>query len=180
MVFAELPGGVPLVLEDARDGDEFVRHTDRRTRETDFRQAGAVGALSRDERRPPRRARLLAVGIGEHHAFLGDPVDVRRLGSHQAMAVAAQVGDADVVTPDDQDVRYLRLAAATLRRGRLLRCLACTWHGHFSGTCVGVGDGARRVTDGSNRVSQSFFMLRTWNPYGEAALWDPPFFTAET
>ena len=70
----------------------------------DLGQPGAVDALAGDERRAAGRAALLAVGVGEPHPLVGDAVDVRRAVAHQPVAVAAQVRDADVVAPDDQDV----------------------------------------------------------------------------
>ena len=42
-----------------------------------------IDALPGDERRAARRAGLFAIGVGEHHAFLGDPVDVGRLVAHE-------------------------------------------------------------------------------------------------
>ena len=69
-----------------------------------FDRPGAQHALAGDERRAARGARLLAVGVGEQHPFLGDAVDVGRLVAHQAVRVAAQVRDADVIAPDDEDV----------------------------------------------------------------------------
>ena len=38
---------------------------------------------------------------------LRDAVDVGRFVAHQAVAVAAEIGDADVVAEDDEDVRLL-------------------------------------------------------------------------
>ena len=62
-------------------------------------------------------AALLAVGVGEEHAFVGDAVDVGRPVAHQPVAVAAQVRDADVVAPDDEDVRLVgHQAARSFRR----------------------------------------------------------------
>ena len=52
---------------------------------------------------------LLAVILEETNAFLADAVDVRRFVAHQAVAVGADVGDADVVAPDDEDVGLLSL-----------------------------------------------------------------------
>ena len=60
-----------------------------------------------------RGAALLAVGVGEPHPFLGEAVDVGRAVAHQAVAVAAEVGDADVVAPDDEDVRAVAGAMPT-------------------------------------------------------------------
>ena len=50
----------------------------------DLGQAGAQADLAGDEGRAARRAAVLGVVVGEHHAFLGDAVDVRRLVAHQA------------------------------------------------------------------------------------------------
>ena len=63
----------------------------RRGRDADLRQAGAIDALPGDEGRAAGGAGLLAVGVGEQHAFLGDAVDVGRLVAHQPVRVAAQV-----------------------------------------------------------------------------------------
>ena len=71
---------------------------------------GAVHALTGDERRSSRGAALLAVRVGESHSLGRDPVDVGRPVAHHPVAVAAQVRDADVVSPDDEDVRFLRSA----------------------------------------------------------------------
>ena len=107
VVLAELPGRVALVLQRRRDRDDLLVHADRRRRNADLRQPGAQHALPGDEGRAAGGARLLAVGVGEQHALLGDAVDVGRLVAHQPVRVAAQVRDADVVAPDDEDVRLL-------------------------------------------------------------------------
>ena len=52
---------------------------------------------------------LLAVVMQEADAFFADAVDVRRFVAHQSVAVGADVGDADIVAEDDEDVRFLRL-----------------------------------------------------------------------
>ena len=111
MVLAELPGGVALLLEQRRDGDDLLVHADRRAGKPDLRQAGAKDALPGDEGRAAGGAGLLAVAVGEQHAFLGDAVDVGRVVAHQPVRVAAQVGLADVVAPDDEDVRCLAVFA---------------------------------------------------------------------
>ena len=85
-------------------------------------EPGAEDALPGDERRPPRGAALLAVGVREAHPLVRDAVDVRRPVPHQPVAVAAEVGDADVVAPDDEDVRLVG------HQGSSLPCLA--WRAH--------------------------------------------------
>ena len=106
VVLAELAGGVAQRLEQFGDRRVLGGPADIGARNADLAHSGAVHALSADERRPARRAALLAVGVGEAHALVGDPVDVRCAVAHQAVAVATQVADADVVAPDDQDVRF--------------------------------------------------------------------------
>ena len=46
---------------------------------------------------------------------LRDAVDVGRFVAHQAVAVGADIGDADVVAPDDEDVRLLCLCEGARR-----------------------------------------------------------------
>jgi len=52
---------------------------------------------------------LLAATIGEDHAFLGDPVDVGRSIAHHPNREGQDVRLADVVAPDDEDLRPLAL-----------------------------------------------------------------------
>jgi hypothetical protein len=104
VVLAELAGRVAELLEQLGDGRVLGLQADRGPRHPDLGEAGAEHALAGDERRPPGGAALLAVGVGEPHALVGDAVDVGRPVAHQPVAVAAQIRDADVVAPDDQDV----------------------------------------------------------------------------
>ena len=106
VVLAELPGRVAERLEQLRDRHVLGLQADVDARHPDLAQPGPEHALAGDERRPAGRAALLAVGVGEPHALVGDPVDVGRAVAHQPVAVAAQVGDADVIAPDDEDVRF--------------------------------------------------------------------------
>jgi hypothetical protein len=108
VVLAELAGRVAEVLEGRRDGRVLGPEAAVHPGEADLGQAGPVGVLAGDERRPTGGAALLAVVVGETHALVRDPVDVGRPVAHQAVAVAAQVADADVVAPDDEDVRLVR------------------------------------------------------------------------
>ena len=111
VVLAELAGGVAERLQELRDRRIAVLQPDRRGRCPDLGEPGAQRRLTGDERRSPRRAALLGVVVDEHHAFLGDPVDVRRLVAHQAVRIGADVGKPDVVAEDDEDVRLLPDAA---------------------------------------------------------------------
>ena len=104
VVLAELAGGVPQGLQRGCDGRVLGTQPDVGTGHAHLGEPRSIGVLSGDEGRPARRTALLAVVVGEPGALGGDPVDVRGPVAHQAVAVAAQVADPDVVTPDDQDV----------------------------------------------------------------------------
>ena len=82
MVLAELAGGVTLVLEELRNRHGLSLEADRCGWDADLGQAGAIDALPGDEGRAAGGAGLLTVGVGEHHAFLGEPVDVGRVVAH--------------------------------------------------------------------------------------------------
>ena len=85
VVLAELPGRVTLRLQRIGDRRHPVRDAVRIARHADGQQAGAKRLLPEDEGRPPGGAALLAVGVREERAFLGDAIDVRRAIAHQAL-----------------------------------------------------------------------------------------------
>src|SRR6516225_735686 len=60
--------------------------------------------LTGDERCAPGRAALLGVIIGETHALLGDAIDIGCLVAHQPMRIATEIGHADIVAPDHDDI----------------------------------------------------------------------------
>ena len=105
VVLAELAGGVAERAQQAGDGRILDLHALGRAGQADLGQAGADRRLAGDEGGAPGGAALLAVPVGEERAFLGDAVDVGRPVAHHAVVVGADVELADVVAPDDQDVR---------------------------------------------------------------------------
>jgi hypothetical protein len=109
MVLAELAGGVAERLQELGDRRILRLQAHRRTRDADLGEAGAEDALPSEEGCTARGAGLLAVRVGEPHPFIGDAVDVGRAIAHHPAAVATQVPDADIVTPDDEDVRLVDL-----------------------------------------------------------------------
>ncbi|MCY1293428.1 hypothetical protein D9M70_426870 [compost metagenome] len=108
VVLAELAGGVAVGLERLGDGDVARLQADRRAGHADLGQAGAQRALPGDEGRAAGGAAVLRVVVGEHHAFPGQAVDVRRRVADHAVAIGTDVGLADVVAEDHQDVRFFR------------------------------------------------------------------------
>ena len=108
MVLAELTGGIAERLEQFGDGRVFRLKSDSGAGHSDFGQAGAERVLAADEGCASGGAALLAVVVGEGDAFVGDAVDVRRPVAHHASAEVTDVPDADVIAPEDQDIRLLQ------------------------------------------------------------------------
>jgi len=96
-----------------------------------------------------RRAALLGVIAGEHQAFARNAINVRRAVAHQAERVGADVGLADIVAENDEDVRLL---ARRRRRLRLrLRRLHPASRGN-RGRCSEAATGQQDIAavDGSS------------------------------
>ena len=106
VVLAELAGGVALALQHRGHGDVGLLPAFLGAGQADLGHAGAHRHVAADEGRAAGGAALLAVVVGEGHAFAGDAVDVRRLVAHHAAVVVADVPGADVVAPDDEDVGF--------------------------------------------------------------------------
>ena len=106
MVLAELAGGIAERLEQFGDGRVFLLQSDGGAGHADLGQARADRVLAGDEARAAGGAALLGVVVGEGHPFLRDAVDVGGPVAHHAAAEVADVPDADVVAPEDQDVWF--------------------------------------------------------------------------
>jgi hypothetical protein len=104
VILAELGGGIAQRLQQLGDGRILGTEPDRSAGDPDLAQTGAVDTLTGDERGSAGGAALLTVGVGESHPLVGDTIDVGGPVTHQAVAVATEAGDTDVVTPDDEDV----------------------------------------------------------------------------
>ena len=100
VVLAELAGAITSGLEHLGQGRVPCIKANGRARHPDRGQAGADRHLPGNERRTASGAARLAVVVGEQHAFLADPVDVRGR-HHHAVAVDTDIGVANVVTHDD-------------------------------------------------------------------------------
>ena len=105
VVLAELAGRVAQRLQHLGDGRVFGLQADIGSRHADLGQARADRVLSGDEGGASRGAALLPVVVGEGDALVGDAVDVRRAVAHLPAAVVADVPPADVIAPENQDVR---------------------------------------------------------------------------
>src|SRR5664280_2510657 len=129
MVLAELARGVAMRLERRGNRRVLRQETEFGPGQAHLRQTGTGRVLPADECRSSRRAGLFPVVVGEPDALVGDPVDVGSAVAHETVAVAAEIGDPDVITPDHQDVRVPmwhaissggRMANPNLRRRRVL------------------------------------------------------------
>ena len=65
---------------------------------------------------PTGCAALLAVPVGEHRAFFGDAVDVRRTVAHDSVVVGADIEPANIISPDDQYIWFSSHAVLPLIR----------------------------------------------------------------
>src|SRR4029450_9540731 len=108
MVLAELAGRIAQRLQEFGDSGVLRLQADRCGRNADLGQAGAEAALPGDEGGTARGAGLLAVGVGKAHPLLRDAINIGGAVAHQSVAITAEVGDADIVPPDDENVRLPR------------------------------------------------------------------------
>ena len=106
VVLAELAGDIAVRLEQFGDGRVFGLQAEFGARHTHLGQPGADWVLAGDKGCPPCGAALLGVVVGEFDPFSGDAVDVGRLVAHRTAVVVADVVPANVVSPQDQDVRF--------------------------------------------------------------------------
>jgi hypothetical protein len=107
VVLAELSGGVAEGLQHFGDGRVFRMQSNRRAGHADLSQTGTDWVLTGDEAGAAGGAALLAIPIGEGRTFRPDPVDVGGRIAHHAHAVAADVPVPDIVSPDDEDIRFV-------------------------------------------------------------------------
>jgi hypothetical protein len=107
MVLAELTRDVTEGFQNFCDRGVLGPQPKIRAGESDLRESGADRRLSGDECGSASRAALLPIPIGEQRAFLRDAIDVWRAIAHDPVVVGAHVEPADVVAPDDQDVRFV-------------------------------------------------------------------------
>ena len=129
VVLAELAGDVTQGLEKVGDRRILGLQTEVGAGQAYLGEAGADGRLAGDERGPARGATLLSVPVGEHRTFLSEAIDVGSTVSHDAVVVGADIEPADVVAPDDENVRFVGLGHFQIapllgiasRTGRALR-----------------------------------------------------------
>src|SRR6185437_12564800 len=108
VVLAELTGGIAERLEQICDGWVFRLKAQSGTRHADFGQTGAERILASNESSTPGGAALLAVVVGEGATLVGHAIDVGSVITHHAAAEETDVPRADVITPQDQNVRFFR------------------------------------------------------------------------
>ena len=121
VVLAELAGRVSLPFQHGRHRDVACLPSFRSPRQTDLGHTRTHRDGPADECSATGRAALLSVIIGERDAFSRDAVDVRRLVSHHATAVVADIPRANVIAPHHQDVRLPALRRLGIR-GRKRPC----------------------------------------------------------
>src|SRR5215510_3958795 len=79
------------------------------------RNSRRIVALARAQRHgetgTPGGAALLAISVSKERTLFCDAINVRRLVTHHAIVVGTDVAPADVIPPNDEDVRLLSCSA---------------------------------------------------------------------
>src|SRR5262245_1767588 len=107
MVLTELTGVITEGFKRFGDSDVLGLQAKCSAWQANFGHPCAKAGLAGDERCPSRRAALLGVVVCKHQSFASDSVDVRRLYSHHPKRVGTDVGEPNIITPNDEDVRAL-------------------------------------------------------------------------
>src|SRR6516225_12104381 len=110
MILAELTSRVTQGLQKICDSGVFRLKAEFRARQAYLGQPGTDRRLSRDEGGPTGCTALLAIPVGEHRAFFGDSIDVRRAVAHDSMVVGTDIEPANIISPDDQYIWFSRHA----------------------------------------------------------------------
>ncbi|MNN56005.1 hypothetical protein D3C81_1709120 [compost metagenome] len=114
VVLAELAGGIAHVLECGGNGYRLGRNADWRAGLANGGHAGTDWQLAGYEVGAARGAAGFGIVVGEAHTFVGQGIEVGCSASHHALVVDTDIGPADVITHDDNDIGCLvgRLAQA--------------------------------------------------------------------
>src|SRR5215472_17922339 len=107
MVLAELTGCIAERLEQVSNSRIFRLKSDCRSWHSDFGQAGAEWVLAADEGCTAGGTTLLAVVVGEGTALFGNPINVGGVITHHAVAEMTNIPRANIIAPQDKDIRLL-------------------------------------------------------------------------
>src|SRR5215472_12220746 len=106
VVLAELASSVAKGFEQICNGWIFRLKADGSARHSDFGQARPKRVLTGNERCASCGAALLAVEIRKSNAFVSNAIDVGGAITHHATAEIADIPGADVVAPQNEDIRF--------------------------------------------------------------------------
>ena len=122
MVFAELASRISHRFQNMRDGDGFIGDAEWGSGLSDRCHAGPKRKFASDEVRPSGGATRFCVIVGEAHPLGGQTVEIGCPPGHNALVIDPDIGPADVVGHDDEDIRppsdCLLLRLRRLDRGR--------------------------------------------------------------
>ena len=119
MVLAELPTRVAVWLEKRCKSDHPVGYPLVRAGHANGEQTGTEWVLAGNEGCPPGSTALLSVPVSEKCSSLRNGVDIGGLVAHHPLVVSAGIPVANVVAPDDNNVR---LVLGRLHRNRQAQC----------------------------------------------------------
>ena len=117
VVLPDLGRRIPVILEHLGNGHIGIPDPFFGPGHPDGEHPGPERMLPHDKRGASRRAALLCIGIRHQGSFFGDPVDVRRHGLYHTHVVGADIVDAQVISPNHQDIGLI-LAGSHRRHGQ--------------------------------------------------------------
>ena len=113
VVLAELASGITQRFEHFCYGRILLTEAFLGTRQADLAKSCAEHTLTGNKGRTSGCTGLLTVIIGEDHALFCDAIYVWRFISHQATGVIGDIGLADIVTPDNKNIRFIGCCVAS-------------------------------------------------------------------
>jgi hypothetical protein len=171
VVLAELSRRISKWLERLSNGDIATLQADRSAGRTDLAQAGSQANLTRNECRASCCAAVLRIVVREQHPFLGDAIDVWSPITHHPVGVGRDVGLADIVAEDDENVR----------RGGFLRIGRSGADGGGQRDCAGGGNAGKQYRSPSalyrrdrlsdRRSKDTWSIWHTFNSRGFVVVW---------
>ena len=106
VILAELSGRIALGFQQFGDGWILFTEAQIGAGHPYFTQAGTKHTLAGDKGGAAGGTALFGIIVGKNDAFVGDAVDVRRPVTHHPFRISADIGLANVVAPDNDDVGF--------------------------------------------------------------------------
>jgi hypothetical protein len=77
--------------------------------------------LAGNEGRAPCGAALLSIVVSKDRTFIGYAINIGRLITHLTHAIATDIPDSNIITPDDEDIRLVSSVRGGCQQQRTAR-----------------------------------------------------------